>query len=73
MDLSNRQPEFAAKGVKLVGVVHEKLGVEDFAGFFENGEINFDEEKAFFNGESHSLTLRNNRQINTLSTLTSST
>lgn len=49
-DLSNKQPDFAAKGVKLVGVVHEKLGVEEFSGFFKNGEIYFDEEKAFFNG-----------------------
>ncbi|CAB1119444.1 unnamed protein product [Ectocarpus sp. CCAP 1310/34] len=48
-DLSNKQPDFAAKGVKLVGVVHEKLGVEEFSGFFKNGEIYFDEEKAFFN------------------------
>lgn len=52
LDLSNKQPDFAAKGVKLVGVVHEKLGVEEFSGFFKNGEIYFDEEKAFFNGES---------------------
>lgn len=51
LDLSEKQPEFAAKGVKLVGVVHEKLGVEEFSGFFKNGEIYFDEEKAFFNGE----------------------
>ncbi|CAN0054188.1 unnamed protein product [Ectocarpus sp. 12 AP-2014] len=48
-DLSNKQPDFAAKGVKLVGVVHEKLGVEEFSGFFKNGEVYFDEEKAFFN------------------------
>lgn len=51
LDLSEKQPEFAAKGVKLVGVVHEKLGVEEFSGFFKNGEIYFDEQKAFFNGE----------------------
>lgn len=51
LDLSNKQPDFAAKGVKLVGVVHEKLGVEEFSGFFKNGEIYFDQEKAFFNGE----------------------
>lgn len=57
LDLSNKHPEFAAKGVRLVGVVHEKLGVEEFAsGFFKNGEIYFDEEKAFFNGENFSLT-----------------
>lgn len=56
LDLSNKQPDFAAKGVKLVGVVHEKLGVEEFSGFFKNGEIYFDEEKAFFNGESVGLT-----------------
>lgn len=56
LDLSNKQPEFAAKGVKLVGVVHEKLGVEEFSsGFFKNGEIYFDEEKAFFNGENLGL------------------
>lgn len=52
MDLSEKQPDFAAKGVKLVGVVHEKLGVEEFSDFFKNGEIYFDEEKAFFNGEA---------------------
>lgn len=57
MDLSEKQPEFAAKGVKLVGVVHEKLGVEEFSDFFKNGEIYFDEEKAFFNGESETLVL----------------
>lgn len=51
MDLSNKQPDFAEKGVKLAAVVHEKLGVEEFSGFFKNGEIHFDEEKAFFNGE----------------------
>lgn len=51
LDLSKKQPEFAAKGVNLVGVVHEKLGVEEFSGFFKNGEIYFDEQKAFFNGE----------------------
>lgn len=51
-ELSEKQPEFAAKGVKLLGVVHEKLGVEDFAsGFFKNGGVYFDEEKAFFNGK----------------------
>ncbi|CAN0374720.1 unnamed protein product, partial [Ascophyllum nodosum] len=50
LDLSEKQAEFAAKGVKLVGVVHEKLGVEEFStGFFKNGELYFDEEKAFFN------------------------
>ncbi|CAM9417897.1 unnamed protein product [Scytosiphon promiscuus] len=49
LDLSNKQPDFAARGVKLVGVVHEKLGVEEFSGFFKNGEIFFDQEKAFFN------------------------
>lgn len=53
LDLSNKQQDFAAKGVKLVGVVHEKLGVEEFSSeFFKNGEVYFDEEKAFFNGES---------------------
>lgn len=51
MDLSEKQPDFAAKGVKLVGVVHEKLGVEEFSDCFKNGEIYFDEEKAFYNGE----------------------
>ena len=52
LDLSEKQAEFAAKGVKLVGVVHEKLGVEEFStGFFKNGELYFDEEKAFFNCE----------------------
>lgn len=56
LDLSNKQPDFAAKGVKLVGVVHEKLGVEEFSSeFFKNGEVYFDEAKSFFNGESHSL------------------
>ncbi|CAM9360948.1 unnamed protein product [Hapterophycus canaliculatus] len=49
LDLSNKQPDFAAKGVKLLGVVHEKLGVEEFSGFFKNGEIYFDQEKSFFN------------------------
>ncbi|CAN0377331.1 unnamed protein product [Laminaria digitata] len=49
VDLSEKQSDFAAKGVKLVGVVHEKLGVEEFSDFFKNGEIYFDEEKAFFN------------------------
>lgn len=51
VDLSEKQSDFTAKGVKLVGVVHEKLGVEEFSDFFKNGEIYFDEEKAFFNGE----------------------
>lgn len=51
LDLSEKQDEFAAKGVKLVGVVHEKLGVEEFSSFFKKGEIYFDEEKSFFNGE----------------------
>lgn len=54
LDLSSKHPDFAAKGVKLAAVVHEKLGVEEFSGFFKNGEIYFDEEKAFFNGESAS-------------------
>lgn len=54
LDLSNKQPDFAAKGVKLVGVVHEKLGVKEFSSeFFKNGEVYFDEKKAFFNGEIH--------------------
>lgn len=57
LDLSNKQPDFAAKGVKLVGVVHEKLGVEEFSGFFKNGEIYFDQEKAFFNGEDSCSTV----------------
>lgn len=52
LDLSEKQAEFAAKGVKLIGVVHEKLGVEEFSTFFKNGEIYFDEEKSFFNGET---------------------
>ena len=53
MDLNEKQLEFAAKGVKLVGVVHEKLGVEEFStGFFKRGELFFDEEKAFFNCEA---------------------
>lgn len=51
VDLSEKQPDFAAKGVKLVGVVHEKLGVEEFSDCFKNGEIYFDKEKAFYNGE----------------------
>lgn len=50
LELSEKHSEFANKGVKLVGVVHEKLGVEEFSGFFKNGEIYFDEQKAFFNG-----------------------
>lgn len=41
------KPDFLAKGVKLVGVVHEKLGVKEFSGCFKNGYIYFDEEKAF--------------------------
>lgn len=49
VDLSEKQPDFAAKGVKLVGVVHEKLGVEEFSDCFKNGEIYFDKEKAFYN------------------------
>lgn len=57
LDLSEKQPDFAAKGVKLVGVVHEKLGVEEFSEFFKNGEIYFDEEKAFFNGETEDKNL----------------
>lgn len=56
-DLSKKQPDFAAKGVKLIGVVHEKLGVEEFSGFFKNGEIYFDEDKAFFNGTCPCLTI----------------
>ncbi|CAM9824519.1 unnamed protein product [Ectocarpus sp. 12 AP-2014] len=56
-DLSNKQPDFAAKGVKLVGVVHEQLGVEEFSGFFKNGEVYFDEEKAFFNGTCPCFTI----------------
>lgn len=52
LDLSEKQSDFAAKGVKLVGVVHEKFGVEEFSDFFKNGEIYFDEKKEFFQGEN---------------------
>ncbi|CAM9525384.1 unnamed protein product, partial [Discosporangium mesarthrocarpum] len=48
--LSEKQPDMEAMGVRLVGVVHEKLGVEEFqTGFFKNGEVYFDEKKEFFN------------------------
>ncbi|CAN0478381.1 unnamed protein product, partial [Ascophyllum nodosum] len=49
LDLSEKQAEFAAWKGELVGVVHEKFGVEEFStGFFKNGEL-YSTRKAFFN------------------------
>lgn len=49
LDLSAKAAEFKSIGVRLVGVVHETLGADEFArDFFPNGELFFDEKKAFF-------------------------
>ncbi|KAI6206149.1 hypothetical protein M3Y94_00873900 [Aphelenchoides besseyi] len=46
-ELSSLKSDLDARGIRLVGVVHETLGVEEFRPFF-NGPIYFDEKKHFY-------------------------
>lgn len=45
--LSNLKPQFEAKNVALYALLHEELGAQEFAEFF-NGKVLLDEEKRFY-------------------------
>jgi len=47
-ELSSLVPKLNENKIKLVGVVHETLGVDLFRPYFPNGEIYYDPNRSFF-------------------------